>query len=315
MYKISLVDFNGIEKIKLFNEHSGEYISIIPAYGGNINELVLEKNGNLNTIIAGDKTIETLAGKNENYYRGAKLSPFPNRINNGQFTFNGIEYLLKTNNPPHALHGLIWNQSFEIKEQFCSDTFAKLTLIKKCESLHSGYPFSYQMELEYKLEANQLTSKTKITNTSYDSIPIGDGWHPYFTAGLKINQLKLQLPPCKQMQMSNALIPNGNYENENAFSTPTILNDRILDHCFEITKETEIAETKLMDEQNNISIVVWQKVAPQGYKFIQVYTAPDRKSIAIEPMSCAPDAFNNQKGLLILSPNEFAEFSFGVRLE
>lgn len=315
MYKISTEDFNGIDKIKLFDTLSGEYVSIIPSFGGNINELTLQKNGTLHDIIAGDKNLETLSGNGQNYYRGAKLSPFPNRINQGKYTFNGIDYQLEQNAFPHALHGLIWNSLFVVKEQYCCDSFARLVLICKYDSFHIGFPFSYEIELEYKLQAEGFSCLTKILNTSDCPIPIGDGWHPYFTMGGKINRLKLKLPACKQIEMDETLIPTGKYFANLPFRTPQLLNDTTLDCCFELNESESFAETRLIDEQKNSSIVVWQKTTPQGYKFIQVYTPPDRNSIAIEPTSCSPDAFNNQNGLLTLLPNVSTEFLFGVRLE
>src|ERR1700739_1051123 len=152
MFNITPSDFFETEKIKLINPQSGEYVSIIPAYGGNLNELVLSKEGKLHTIIAGDKTLESLSGKNKNHYRGAKLSPFPNRINNGKYTFNNKEYQLDVNVPPHALHGLCWNLPMTIKEQSATNNSAKLELEANYISLHKTYPFTYQVEIEYILE-------------------------------------------------------------------------------------------------------------------------------------------------------------------
>jgi aldose 1-epimerase len=311
MFKITTTDFFGTEKIKLLNPQSGEYVSIIPAYGGNLNELVLSKDDKLHSIIAGDKTLESLSGKTENYYRGTKLSPFPNRINNGKYTFNDKEYQLEVNAPPHALHGLCWNLPFTTKEQSATNNSARLILYANYNALHKGYPFTYQIEIECVLEPGNFKCATRITNSGEQSIPIGDGWHPYFMTGSKVNNLKLQLPEKKQLELDNSLIPTGNYVPGNSFSVPTLLYNTQLDHCFELDTTNAITETRLIDQSKNISIIIWQ----QGYKFIQVYTPPDRNSIAIEPMSCAPDAFNSKNGLIALSPKESTEFSFGVRLE
>jgi len=311
MDAITTEDFSGIEKIKLPNLKSGEYLAVIPAFGGNLNELVLLKDGKLHNIIASDKNIETLSGSSSNFYRGAKLSPFPNRINKGKYEFASKEYQLAINAPPHALHGLCWNLPFTIKEQLATNNSAKLVLSANYKSLHDGYPFSYTIEIEYILEQHNFKCTTRITNTSEQAIPIGDGWHPYFSTGSKVNNLKLQLPPNKQLELDKGLIPTGNYLPGNYFSKPTLLYTTQLDHCFELDVVEGIAETRILDQSKNICIVIWQ----QGYKFIQVYTPPDRKSIAIEPMTCAPDAFNNKMGLTVLQPKESAEFYFGVRLE
>ncbi len=312
MYTITTTDFFGIEKIKLLNPRSGEYLAVIPAFGGNLNELALLKDGKLHSIIAGDETLESLSGNTTNFYRGAKLSPFPNRINRGKYEFGGKEYQLETNAPPHALHGLCWNLPFAVKEQLATNSSAKLVLTAVYKSLHKGYPFTYQIEIEYVLEQSNFKCTTRIANKCEQPIPIGDGWHPYFTTGSKTNNLKIQLPQgAKQLELSESLIPTGNYLQRNQFSSPTLLYTTQLDHCFELDKTDGIVETRLLDQSKNICIVIWQ----QGYGFIQAYTPPDRQSIAIEPMTCAPDAFNNKNGLIILKPKESAEFCFGVRLE
>ncbi|MGP8215586.1 MAG: aldose 1-epimerase [Bacteroidia bacterium] len=314
MYSIRPENFFGIEKLILCNQISGEYLSVIPAFGGNLNELVLLKNAQLHKIISGDETLETLSGMGSNFYRGAKLSPFPNRINEGKYTFRGKEYQLNKNAPPHALHGLCWNIPFAVREQSITGNFARLVLEADYKALQKGFPFTYHIEIEYTLEENNFKCSTKILNTYEHPIPVGDGWHPYFTLGSTISNLKLQLPPNKQLEMSNSLIPTGNYLPGRFFS-PTLLNETLLDDCFELEVSAGIAETRLIDEQKNICLVIWQEAGSKGYGFIQAYTPQDRNSIAIEPMSCAPDAFNNKRGLIILSPEESIEFCFGARLD
>jgi aldose 1-epimerase len=315
MFKVRIEDFFGKEKIKLYNQSSGEYLSVIPAFGGNINELVLVKNGLSHNIIAGDTTLETLSGSSSNFYRGAKLSPFPNRINSGEYMFGENEYQLEKNEPPHALHGLFWNLPFMVQEYNITGSFARLILQADYKPLHTGFPFSYSISIEYTLEQSCFKCVTRIINAAGRDMPIGDGWHPYFTTGSTINLLKLQIPDSKRLEMNKSLIPTGNYLPGHLFAIPTLLNDTLLDDCFELDSPEGIAETKLLDEDKNVSIVVWQKTGDRGYNFIQVYTHPDRNSIAIEPMSCAPDVFNNGNGLIILSPKESIEFCFGVRLE
>jgi aldose 1-epimerase len=314
MFSITVENFYGKERIKLFNPGTGEYLCIIPAFGGNIIELVLSKNEKLHHVIAGDEAIESLSGNPVNFYRGAKLSPFPNRIDNGKYVFEGKEHQLEQNNPPHALHGLCWNLPFTVKAELVTDNSAMIILQTDYDSIHKGYPFSYHIEIEYTLEENNFKCLTRILNTSEQSIPIGDGWHPYFTIGSKVDNLKLQLPPNKQIKLGKDMIPTGNYIPGTLFESPTLINNTRLDHCFELDTANERVETRLIDEQKNISIVIWQQASGRGYKFLQAYTPPDRNSIAIEPMSCAPDAFNNKNGLIVLLPKEAVEFCFGVNL-
>lgn len=315
MFHLEKIDFFGEQKIMLVDDQTGAFLSVIPDFGCNLNELGLFKGGKVHEVIQGDKTLESLSGKTTNFYRGAKLSPYPNRIAQGKYTFEDKEYQLPINAAPHALHGLCWNLPFTIKAQLLSTELAQLTLQADYNSLVAGYPFNYHIEIEYRLESTQFTCITRITNTSNQAIPIGDGWHPYFTTGSNIDKLKLQLPSSKQLELDNSLIPSGKYVDNNLFVEPLLLKGISLDHCFELQRKESIVETKLIDESNNISIIVWQQVGEHDYNYIQAYTPPDRNSIAVEPMSCAPNAFNNQMGLITLSRNSSVEFSFGVRIE
>lgn len=315
MFSIVFENFHGTEKIKLVNTQSGEFLSIIPAYGGNINELVLCKNSALHPVIAGDSTAEQLSGKPNNAYRGAKLSPFPNRIKEGAYVFNGTRYMLPKNDNIHALHGLVWDVPFTIKEQSATDEHARLVLSNQYKKTNKGFPFDYTIEIEYMLEYGEFTCRTTITNNSSTAIPIGDGWHPYFSTGSSINELKLQLPSAKKIETNDSLIPTGRYIRDRQFESPARINDTRLDDCFELDPVERIVETLLIDERKELTVVLWQKASPNGYNFVHVYTPPNRQSIAIEPTSCAPDAFNNKNGLMILDPLESVDFLFGIRLE
>ena len=314
MYTLTSEKIFGKDKLKLSNPASGEYLSIIPSLGGNLHELVLLKNGTLHSIIDGDINEDGVAGKITNHYKGSKLSPFPNRIANGEYDFNGLTYKLELNSPPNAIHGLCWKMPFTLKSELMQADSASVVLEAEYKARHTGYPFSYRIEMEYILTENDLKCITRVTNTSIYIFPIGDGWHPYFTTGSKVDTLQLQLPEHKHMELDK-LLPTGKYLSDKLFTTLTPIKDSKLDDCFELNETDQIVETRLVDKQKNISIVVWQQTGEPGYNFIQVYTPADRNSIAIEPMSCAPDGFNNRKGLVILSPKQTVEFCFWVNLE
>lgn len=314
MFSIIREDFFGVEKVKLLNTMTGEYVAILPAWGSNLNELVLMNEGALHSIIAGDTTVESLNGNLVNFYKGAKLSPFPNRIAAGEYIFQDHLYTLDRNDGEHALHGFVWNLPFRIiHEEFTTD-FAELELAYDYISNYSGYPFTYSISILYRLESFQLSCYTTIQNTGNTTLPIGDGWHPYFSIHKKIDSLLLKLPACKQLEM-DASIPTGNYIESDFYQTEIVLKNRILDHSFELSAVEGIVETELIDTSNKRKIVVWQECGNKGYGFLQIYTPPDRMSIAIEPMSCAPDAFNNKKGLIELEPNEHVHFSFGIQFK
>ena len=314
MFNIRTDSFEGIEVITLVNTISEEYASIIPSHGGTIHELVLQKENILYDIISSNASREELVAEEKNYYRGAKLSPFPNRINNGEYEFNGNKYSLRKNdNNTHALHGLLWNKDFKIIEQQTSLEEAVLVLEYSYLKDVEGYPFSYTTSVSYQLDLNGLMVSTTVLNTTGTPIPIGDGWHPYLSTGIEIDRLKLQVPSTKRIETDTALIPTGRIVEEHFFSELSSIGNQTLDTCFILDKENKTSETILFDEEQNISIVLWQKTEG-AYPFLHIYTPPDRMSIALEPISCIPDMFNNKASIDILQANESRQYTFGIKI-
>lgn len=312
MYRIIRDDFYGVEKINLFNSATGEYVSILPDWGGNLHALVLLNKGVLHSILAGDTSVESLSGQPINFYRGAKLSPFPNRIAGGAYTFRDQEYTLHRNDGPHALHGLLWNCPFRIVHEETAADFATIELTYDYISNDSGYPFIYSISIVYRLETSRFSCSTTLHNTGNETAPVGDGWHPYFHVR-DMDVMNLKLPACRQLEME-ACIPTETYVESDFFAGEVSLKGLVLDHCFELLAADGVVETELIDTDRNLKIVVWQCGGESSYGFLQLYTPADRRSIAIEPMSCAPNAFNNKKGLIELKPDERVDFTFGIEM-
>jgi aldose 1-epimerase len=305
--------------IKLVNEKTGEYISILPEMGARLNELVLSKNGIKHQLLDGCETYEALLeDQKENKFKGSNLFPFPNRINHGRYSHNGNDYQLKKNFPgeDNAIHGLILSSIFRVKGKSENQKEVNLLLEYKFNGAHSGYPFSSILELRYTLSDSGMQCCTKVTNDSDTSIPFGHGWHPYFKTGSLLNDIYLKIPSNQILETDERLIPSGKMILSDKFLEPTQVKDHAFDTCYKITNtERGMSETELYDRGKDLNIVCWQESGPDKYRFVQIYIPPNRRSIAIEPCTCAPDAFNNQKGLLILQPGESREFSYGVKLK
>lgn len=312
MFEIRTGNFEGFETLILFNTISEEYVSIIPTHGGNLHELVLQKENILHDILYKNSTKKELTGSNRNFYRGAKLSPFPNRIDKGEYAAEGIMYALpKNDNNVHALHGLLWNKSFEIETKETSLEYAELRLCYAYKKESEGYPFSYDINITYQLHIEGVTISTRIKNTSDTAIPIADGWHPYLTTGVHIDQLTLKIPSNQKIVTDESLIPTGEVTRDTKFEKPASMNGVILDSCFIVNTLDEIAETILFDAEQNLSIVVWQETN-DAYPYVHIYTPPDRMSLAIEPTSCIPNAFASKNSIDMLKPGDERMYRFGV---
>lgn len=313
MFEIKTDYFEGIEIIKLINIVSEEYASIIPSFGGNIHELVLQKNNILHDVIYTNKNKEELSGTHTNFFRGAKLNPFSNRIDKGTYLFENTAYLMPLNdNDTHALHGFVWNRPFSIIDSKASFECAELTLSYAHSKESADFPFPYILVVTYKLCIEGLTVSTQITNPSTAAIPMGDGWHPYITTGNEINALKLKIPSNKKIVTADTLIPTGEIITDNRFIELSLLGDVALDSCFALDKQNTKMETLLSDEEQDLTIAVWQQ--SDAYPFVHIYTPADRLSLAIEPCSAIPDAFNRDIFPTTLKPLQKKSYVFGIQL-
>jgi aldose 1-epimerase len=307
MYKIEQVPFGEFTKIKLINSASGEFVSIVPEFGANVNEIALISGGGVFSLLDSDKTYKELM-KNE-WYRGAKMVPFPNRVENGKYEFERKKYELPINYEHHAIHGIVYNKNFRMIEKKASSKEAFVLLEYKYNGDLGGYPFPFTIQIRYSLSKNGFRANTIITNTGKLTAPIGDGWHPYFSFGEKVDGLSIKLPSNKKIEVKE-LIPTGKYSTIKDFVSLQKIKATNFNLGLVMRKRKK-ATTTIFSPKNNFSLNVWQSAS---YPYLQVFTPPGRASIAIEPMSCNANAFNNKKGLVSLAPKKSFKGSYGVYL-
>lgn len=310
MFNVETEEFGDLYRIKLVNVDTGEYVFIIPEYGGNITEISLKNNKKQHSILDGSKTYADLMS--DTTYKGAKLLPFPNRINQGRYSFQGKIYQLPINSENHAIHGFIFNKIFQVVNQSATQSHASLELQYLYDGAIKGYPFKFNTQLIYSLANNsKFKFTTIITNVSSSPIPVGDGWHLYFKTESRVDNLRLKLPSNRKLVLDNQMIPTGEFvfeDNSDSF----MINNRQFDTCFALDEQEEKVTTEIYDPVQDFSINIWQETGKMKYNFLQVFIPESRDSIAIEPMTCTPDAFNNNIGLVVLAPNQSLIVSCGV---
>ncbi len=313
MYSIDTAPFGNFEKIYLRNMDTNEYAAIIPQFGANLNELVLNNGIQSFAVVDGDTTPHELILNAA--FKSAKLTPFPNRINQGKYSFNDKDYQLMTNMPPHAIHGLVFNKEFSVVSQTATVSEASIVLHYQYRAETTGYPFNFDVELRFLLSQNGLSTTTTITNTGAATIPVGDGWHLYFQCPSKVDNCLLQLPSDNMLVSDATLIPTGIAKPYIDFSTSKMIGNTAFDDCFTISLNKPIAEVVLTDVASDLSVIAWQEVGNRKYNYVQIYTPPHRNSIAIEPMTCPPNVLNNKERLIVLQPNEKLVIDCGVKVE
>jgi len=299
-----------MEKLRIWNEKSGNSFSIVPAHGSCL--LNLQIGGK--SIIEGFKTpAEVLAN---HWMKSALLAPFPNRLKGGTYEWEGKHYRFFMNDSvsQNALHGFLMHQKMEITEIDLTDSHAAVTCAYEYDRQVKGYPFPFYFEVTYTMkEPNTFEVKMSFRNRGAQAIPIGLGWHPYFQLDDHIDNQWLQMPPSQMIGLDEFMIPTGKRYDYNEFETLKKLNSTILDNCFALSDTSKPAEVILQNSSHRLRY--WQETGEGKYNYLQVFTHPDRISVAIEPMTCNVDAFNNGDGLLEVVPGEALSVVCGVELE
>jgi len=293
--------------IRVFSpKNKNTWFSIIPDYGGCLNEFVV----NGQEILMSATTPAAFEKHTMKSYAGAQLFPYPNRIKEATYTFNKKHYVLPKNDPPrnHSLHGLIYNHAFKVDK--IDTELGMVTLSFEYHQNHPGYPFNARIKNNFQLKNNTLYISTTIENIGEKEFPFGHGWHPYFITDAGANLWNLQIPKAIYYPIHEDLIPTGNSKVSNDFLRLQKIGSKALNHCYQFIETTKEPSIILSATDKKIEICLTLK----GYPFIQIYTPPDRSSIALEPQTCAPDAFNNHIGLLYLKPTQYMKFQFNIKV-
>ncbi|PZE66462.1 galactose mutarotase [Curtobacterium sp. MCBD17_021] len=247
-------------------------------------------------------------------FRGAVLAPWPNRVVDGRYTFGGIEHELALTEPKrsHALHGLVAWTDFAVLEHD-----AERVLLATTVQPQEGYPYRVEVRVEYRLDADGLHTTVTGTNTGDDRAPWGTGPHPYLVAGAgTVDDWTLTLPAAEVLEVTeDRLIPTGLVPVHDEFDlrTPTPIGQRFIDHAFtgfDRGADGTAAVTVTAADGHGVRVVFGPECG-----WAQVHTAdhvvPEyhRAGLAVEPMTCAPNAFNADAfagdvdaGLVVLEP-------------
>jgi aldose 1-epimerase len=240
------------------------------------------------------------------FFRSAKLSPFVCRVKNGKYHYRDKNYKIeKFYLGEHALHALVFDAVFGIKETRTDQESAAVVLHHHYDGSDNGYPWEFDLDVEYKLsEGNMLSVRSTVQHSNEFAIPYADGWHPYFSLDTTIDECYLQFDSNTMMEFDERLIPTGKMLEEDRFRNKAYMKDVFLDNCFVLDQSLSQPKAVLSSEKLKLTIL-----PEASYPYFQVYTPDDRRSIALECISGAPDCFNNGLGLTMIQPNETVSFT------
>ncbi len=302
----SVEPFGNFEKHTLKNEQGDAFV-LTPQYGACLLDLRFKGL----SVLDGYKTPEELV---ENAWsKNVVLFPYPNRLQDGRYTLAGKTYQFGINSvsTQNSIHGFGKDAPMSVKKVNITDDEAMIHCTWQHDGSHPAYPFRFTFDIKMKLLKSAFEVEMAFTNDDTVAIPAGLGWHPYFIMSERVDDTFLQMPESQFIVIDERMLPTGEKQPYSTFDTLKKIGDTNLDNGFFITEKATQADVILESERGRLHY--WQELGATKWQFLQVFTPPHRQSIAIEPMTCNIDAFNNQDGLVVLAPNEVLDGKFGVR--
>lgn len=289
-------------------EH-GELRAVIASVGASLREL---------SRAGRDYVVPFAADELRPHSRGVTVAPWPNRVVDGRYRFDGVEHQLPITEVArgHALHGFTPWLGFAPGERFGdrAGQASSVTLTATVEP-QRGYPWRVRIDTRFALDERGLEQTVTATNLSGTAAPYGVCPHPYLIAGPSpLDEWELTLPASQVLRVTEDrlipvdLQPVGADAERFDYRVPRAIGGTRLDHAFTALARDASGEARveLRDPAGGGVAMSWGEACD----WMQVFTADapgdpdDRIGLAVEPMTCAPDAFNGGagRGMIRLEP-------------
>jgi len=295
---------------------SGEQIELSH---GDQRAVVVEVGGGLRSYSVGGRDVLDAYRPDEmcSSGRGQVLAPWPNRLSNGTYEFDGRTHQLPLTEPEagNAIHGLVRWVVWRVAERE-----QHRVVVEHALHPQPGYPFALTLRIEYVLADPGLRVTTTATNVGAERCPFGTGAHPYVSLGTEtVDPLFLQVPARTVLESDEHGIPTGTRPVEGSefdFRQARAIGRTVLDHGFtDLGRDDDgIARVVLEDPDAGDQLTLW---LDERYRYLMLYTGdarPDvaRRSLAVEPMTCPPNAFSTGDDVIVLEPGESVSADWGI---
>ncbi len=250
--------------------------------------------------------------------RGQVLAPWPNRLGDGRYSFEGVQAEAPLNEPAarNAIHGLVRWMPWKMASR------AQNRVTMACV-LHPtpGYPFTLGLQVEYRLGRDGLSVLAEAENLGGEALPFGIGFHPYVTVGTPlVDTIRLTVPAERRLVTDERGLPTGDApvgHTEFDFTDGRIVGATRLDTGYLALRRGPdgCARVDIEHPDGTTGVTVWVDGA---YTHLMIYTGdtlPEgsrRTAVAVEPMTCPPDAFRSGTDVVVLQPGRSWAGTWGI---
>ena len=284
---------------------AGPARAVLVEVGGGVRELRLDGRD----VVAGYPEDAVASGG-----RGQHLLPWPNRVGDGRWSWNGRDQQLPLSEPAahNASHGLVrWN-TWEVLR-----VTARSAQLRTCVPAQPGWPGRLEVVCTWELTEQGLSAQLVVTSQAPQPVPLGYGAHPYLAprAGL-VDEEELQVPADVRLLTDGRGLPTGEQEVVGTaydFRTTRAIGNIALDTCYGRLRRGA-------DGRAGVRFGGTEVWGDEAFTWFQIYSGDTlpmeerRRSLAIEPMTCPPDALRSGTDLIVLEPGETWSGKWGIRL-
>jgi aldose 1-epimerase len=252
--------------------------------------------------------------------RGQVLAPWPNRLDGGRYEFDGRPGAAAIDEPElgNAIHGLVRWLPWQLASK--NDKAVAMECV-----LHPqpAYPWRLELGLEYRVVGDGLEVVARATNASAEAAPFGIGFHPYLTMGIPVDGVRLAIPASRRLTTDDRALPVDEVDvagTEFDFTVGRTVGATRLDTCFtDLARGSDgRSRVRLESSDGGRGVEIW---ADEAFGYLQTFTGDTlepasrrRQAVAIEPMTCPPNAFASGVDVIRLEPGASWSGAWGIAL-
>lgn len=277
---------------------AGDVRAVVTKVGGGLRELTID----------GRHLVRGFApGMPRPLYRGSVLVPWPNRVGDGRYAYGGHEHQLALTEPDrgNALHGLVCWSPWQLIDRTASSLRLGVRVWPQ-----QGWPHTLDVEVGYELTPAGLRWTIEGRNVGDAPAPWGSSVHPYLVAGPgRVDDWEFELDAAQVLTVDDKrLLPAGLVDVSDTdldFRRRRSLRGVAVDHAYTGLPAVDHASARVWAADGTGVAMHW---SPTALPWVQVHTADrpdpsdDRVGLAVEPMTCPPDALRSGTDVIDLAP-------------
>lgn len=252
--------------------------------------------------------------------RGQHLMPWPNRIRDGRYSFGGVGQKLALSEPErhNAIHGLVRFTPFRLVTHAPDRVEQHLRLFPQ-----TGWSGILDLSVVHSLGDDGLTVEVTATNVGPAAAPFGYAAHPYLTVGeSRVDEVSLTIPAADYLEVDERLLPvavTSVQGREYDCRDGGVVGARQFDTAFTNLARDADGRWRVHLRDGARETTVW---GDDACGWVQVFTGDSlsptlrrASGIAVEPMTCGPDAFNDgvtHAGMITIEPGKSITLLWGI---